>query len=584
MAAFPPAFPILVTLIVLVFVVLLRVDEDVAASWSSVSTIVSRKAGGSGDIRRHGDDYGSGANNIISSHRNGDSACWLTDVFGAVPTAFSHVTKRQCRRRAVSNQGNEASFRLVASRLASGLPINVVAFGGSVCTGMFVGKAKSFAGLMSDFLNGAFPISGTGTNNHTVTNLCHGATGTNQAWESSRAKEHAEAVRDAHLVLVDKGTNDVSDLELKGTWQQPGHERGSDSVKFWTEALIRELRAKAPDAALLWVETAWRDWRDNECGPRGCEAPFHVDSAHTHLEVLEYYDVTQISMLRLLGPLGRPERRSWLDEAYFVDGFHPTRDGHKMITSAIGLLLGDLVDRVEESGRDSLLDTSSHSLSNDANVSTIPPLSLNPRDLDFLALDPMVALDLSDSKIVHRYLVEPGAWSYATDSPRKPKTFMTNATGGDCAVLYLGKPERDVVAVGLNLLFSYEGFGVARVELLEEESVIPANRTGAGRRRNLRAQILQSDTSMRGSLLGQAASSRPAMSALPDTARPFWSTKINCTWASRTSQVSFEKIDLEPTVSSAQQRPGAMKFLRICLDPSSPSNAHKLKLFGVTLY
>lgn len=367
--------------------------------------------------------------------------------------------------------------------------------------------------------------------------MCRDATGTNQAWEA--ATKNRDIVRNAHIFLVDKGSNDIQQNELRGSWLRPGHTRGSDSLQFWTEALVRELRTSAPNAALLWVETAWREWNDINCQKvlkRPCVAPFHRDASHEHLQVLEYYDVMQISMLRLLGPLGSVKSRTWIDQAYFCDPYHPNEDGHKLIASTIGQALDDIIEQKIEGGllfNESLSTATTMNTINATSDSFLPiPITLKEEELKFLSAKPQIQLDLTDPSVVNGSLSEAGAWSYATDVPSKPKTLMTNSTG-DCATLSLGKPTKEMYMLRLNLLFSYEGFGIANVEQVE--------------------------------------GSEARVSLLSET--------ISCKWTSRTSQVS--SVEIKPRRGNT---PGSNIFFKVCLDESSADAEQKLKLFALTLY
>jgi len=507
------------------------------------------------------------------------TTCWLENVFGPTPATFFNISQHMCRHRGVTNLGDETTFHTLLSRLSQRLPVHIVVFGGSVCNGACLnGTQYSFASQLMRFVTKEYPPNVHGTigtteeslhtytpQQHRLTNLCVDATGTNQAWEI--ATQHRHTLRNAHLVLVDKGSNDIQDSELRaGTWKQPGHSRGSESVKFWTEALVRELRSYAPDAALIWVETAWRMHNHANCltikpfGP--CVAPFHVDSAHTHLEVLEYYDVMQISMLRLLGPFGAVEDRKWLDDEYLCDLYHPNRNGHMLIASAIGQVVNNRLEIERERGL--IHDGSLFAANATANVIAtrliLPePITLTPNDLLFLGLKPQVYLNLTDPLVVHQTVTQSGDWKYATDIPSKPKTLMIIHTKGNnntsnfslptpksdkCAVLTLGHPREKMSLLRLKFLFSYQGFGVARIELFETDVYVP---------------------------------SRDTSTTL------FLIETVDCQWTSRTSQISPVEFKL-PRNNTRQTLVRSNLYLRVCLDDSTSAADQKLKLFSVSLY
>ena len=238
------------------------------------------------------------------------------------------------------------------------------------------------------FLKATYPIKGANTN-HTISNLCRDATGTNQAWEATT--KNKDIVCNAHIFLVDKGSNDIQENELKGTWLRPEHTHGSDSLQFWTEALVCKLQTSAPNAALLWVETAWREWNNINCQQVlncPCVAPLHRDASHKHLQVLEYYDVMQISMVRLLGQFGSVKSCTWIDQTYYCgDHYHPNEDGHKLIASTIGQALDNIIEQKREGEfllNESLSTPTTTNTINVTSSSFLPiPITTKEEDLNF---------------------------------------------------------------------------------------------------------------------------------------------------------------------------------------------------------
>jgi hypothetical protein len=133
-------------------------------------------------------------------------------------------------------------------------------------------------------------------------------------------------------------------------------------------------------------------------------------------------------------------------------------------------------------------------------------------------------------------------WRYDTDMAKKPKALMSTESGA-CVWIDLGVHVK-VSALVTAFLYSYEGFGRATLALLEQRT---------------------------------CSASDPR----PELMKEFFTKTITCKWDSKTSQ---EKNQLMNIPENAPQHAQCDKYMRVCMDPSTPEDSRKLKLFGVNVY
>jgi len=200
-----------------------------------------------------------------------------------------------------------------------------------------------------------------------------------------------------------------------------------DSVGFWTEALIRLFRSEYRRAALIWVEVAWMKRgiirNHGEYRPSHDKPPYHFDAALAHQQVLQYYDITQLSMIRVLGPVGDPARRAWAEKNYYCDIVHPNLKGTKLIASMIAQYLSSIVHKQPSSS---------------PSISLFIPesLILKPSDIVRLTDRPAASLIFTEKDVVKGVLLKTDGWSFSTDLVKKLKTLITTKLG--CVTLNMG--------------------------------------------------------------------------------------------------------------------------------------------------
>jgi len=283
--------------------------------------------------------------------------------------------------------------------------------------------------------------------------------------------------------------------------------------------LIRLLRTEFPQSALMWIEVAWR-----VRGSYG-HPPYHVDAAFAHERILQYYDIAQLSMLRVLGPFDDIKRARWIEKNYYCDAYHPNKDGAKLIASMVAQFLFNAVEVAKNT------HLSLPFLRPTPDATWLPtPMILSLADISVLHSKPVLDLTLTDNKVVKRYVKKKtNSWSFATDLARKPKTLMTTTIG--CATLNLGTFPRPVKAISLEWLFSYEGFGKANVTLLTNTTIM--------------------------------------------------TMETECWWDSHTSQLQMLRYEVG---SKPEQNLKLPKYLRVCSIPGGHANATKLKLFSAQIF
>jgi len=159
-----------------------------------------------------------------SEHRY--DTCFLFNYSDDSPRpALLNVTKQMCNR-ATTLQGEEYLFKDVVDRFINNECINVVAFGGSVTCGSYClgGKDFSWINKLVDLFNVYFPCPA----NHTFTNLCQRSTGTSQAFRVANDAKSLKVMKAAHLILVEKASNDGFDGQ-KGNPNQYGHDASQNT-------------------------------------------------------------------------------------------------------------------------------------------------------------------------------------------------------------------------------------------------------------------------------------------------------------------------------------------------------------------
>lgn len=260
-------------------------------------------------------------------------------------------------RRGIENRGSAAYRSAVVARIRRGKCLRIAALGGSITCGVNLcghrdgghapgacghdedvrknerldgahGKKDAWPVWLERFLNHRMPCAG-GT--HTVVNLAVSGKGTN-FW-TDKLEMFKPQLAGVDMIILDAASNDVS--ELIGDTKATSHEWESgllpaSMIQRYTELFIRKVTAEFPEVALVWATVGWRGM-----GPRS-KAPYHHDADSEHDDVLRYYDRDHISLLAALRPFHTKAMRSWEADTLFVDGFHLSLLGHKMVAQLVG--------------------------------------------------------------------------------------------------------------------------------------------------------------------------------------------------------------------------------------------------------
>ncbi len=454
--------------------------------------------------------------------------------FGTMPAIYRGVRVQHCER-AVEWFGNEQRLQEFASKVLMRQCVHLVFLGGSITCGNRA-DGRQYPITFTWLLNRRFPCQG---GEHTMDNLCRGASGSSQAWEVVNSMAARPSINRSSLVFVEKGVNDVDSY-----WNEqiPGVEHGSADVEYWTEAVARAMGRLFPHVPVAWFDLFIAD-------PKNVDPPYERDSDREHRKVVEYYDLPMLSMKRVLGPLSWKPRADWLHDHFFqvpVDYLHPGPAAHELMAGVLMLYVEGLLARANSSdGLQSFL------LPPGSRLGVLPPpLVLSPAEAAFLDAEAVLSLDLSSaSNATKARLVWPGSWSFATDMPKKPRAFMSTQAGGACAMLDLGAIGA-VSTVVVNVLYSYANFGTLLMQLLE-----PADCT---------------ETKV-------PDPSNISAWALP----PQINRTIDCKWDSGTSQVSriTSRVDMK---ARAARRKDCSLVLKLC--NVSPQERSKLKVFSIDFF
>lgn len=428
---------------------------------------------------------------------------------------------------------------------------------------------------------------------HHLSNLCKGATGSPQAFQVLQRHANHETLAKAHLILVDKAINDVvSGPMVSSAWNLDSKQQKKFTTAFWTEAIVRRARSLYPQAAIVYLETSWEEW----CFVRQLKAnaewtvteprprpPFHKDGARDHLAVLEYYDVAQIDLARMLGPIrgGRVGPRGQFLQTWFflTDCVHHTAVGAS-ITAAV------VAEHLANAARAISNNHTLHVWMPFENAVPAETLVLEPQDLGFVMSTAALDLDFELPHVAQQAVAfNDGNWTFATERPGKPAMLYTRTRGACVAVALFNaattttsndetrkRLDRPLVLLWVEMIASYAGFAAAQATIVQE--------TTCGHVAQLRANKAKATTRK-----------QDASDADVEGFMPTWNETqfevlahgvFDCNWADPSSQTRPFLLRLEPD-QRAKQRQGCATLLRLCQVEPNPG-MKKLKLATVTAF
>ena len=514
---------------------------------------------------------------------------WNESALG--PLAGASLSRNTCRR-AVTNHGDERMLDVLARRLLGGQCLNVVVLGGSIGCLLPAQAAIESERLarwplrLMALLDAAWPCPG----GHHLSNLCKSATGSPQAFQVLQRHANHETLAKAHLVLVDKAINDVvSGPMVSSAWNLDSTQQKKFTTAFWTEAIVRRARTLYPQAAIVYLETSWEEWCFVRQLPPSTEwtvekprprPPFHTDGARDHLSVLEYYDVAQIDLARMLGPIrgGRVGPRGQFLQTWFFrnDCVHHTAVGASITAAVVAEYLANAARAINN-------NHALHAWMPFENAVPAETLVLEPQDLAFAMSTAALDLNFELPHVAHQAVAfNDGNWTFATDRPGKPAMLTTNTTGACVAVALLNaaftssneettkRLDRPLALLWVEMIASYQGFGVAQATIVQE--------TVCGHVAQLRAN--------KATTLKQDASDVDVQGFMPTWNETQFEVlargTFDCNWADPSSQTRPFLLRLEP-VQRAKQRQGCATLLRLCQVEPNPDRK-KLKLATVTAF
>lgn len=355
---------------------------------------------------------------------------WLPDLSGAAPPADAEVTVTPAAAwRGCLSAGDSALFAPVGGRLRAGLPLRVLALGGSLTCGAALGNVSrpdrpngtedAWPALLELSLNERVAL--TGGARHSVLNSCRHAVASDTWVDSLAAWAHPSADQvtapanpfaDASfdVVVIETAINDVAELALSGS--RDAHLHPDARVRKYVELLLLQLLDLQPRPALLWLTASSREgpWAGGErLG----------DATWLQAPIIRHHGAAMVSLIDALGPFVSEAQKRFFSYDIRVDGWgHITRLGHALNA---GLVLQTLLSQ-------SL--SSAPMLPGEAAAAYVPRPPLHVTDVDaamYLRARPLSISLLRDGA---NYLQEAGAqgWAVFEDVPGKPG-YIANGTG-----------------------------------------------------------------------------------------------------------------------------------------------------------
>jgi hypothetical protein len=265
------------------------------------------------------------------------------------------------------------------------------------------------------------------------------------------------ALASADIVIIEFGTNDSDG----GFMPLPtGFLDKSKKVQYWTEALINLLKLKCPEAALIYLEAGAWDWKLHVSNRHPRPAPPYQKERDGHLDVLKYYDITQIDMMRMIGPLGTEEKDHYMS-VYFMDIVHPGRWGHSLMASALSFTLREMVANIPEIEAD--FKVAEPTLEQNRKFLVLPE--------DWVPLLASFSVSFMEPNMLEKHTNIKGdgqvtnGWSYDTGKPGKDKMLMSKEQGS-CVDINNVVVKDAITEFSVVVMKSYENFGLLSIALL----------------------------------------------------------------------------------------------------------------------
>ncbi|GBG34658.1 Hypothetical Protein FCC1311_108802 [Hondaea fermentalgiana] len=317
------------------------------------------------------------------------------------------------------------------------------------------------------------------------------------------------------MIIVEASANDIGTIERN------------------VQALIRHVRRNFPHLGMLWLEMATR----NSVGQRKKLKtgsirlpPYRLDAAHDHLEVLSYYDLPQLDILRMIGPGWSEADWNFREGCYFSDPIHPTRYGHNISASVLMFAIEGMLQRAEAQ------DPMTSVQGNQFNSSALPPpMVMDTLMAEFFESKFVESIEFNKEETFSRHVKANENWYFGTDLAKKPKTIMTTSHNS-CITIDLKYSGRISILL-VSLFHSYEGVGIARVGLSEKCTV----------------------TSNKFAPVGKEE-------------------VYDCLWS---EHASVARLHILPQDFSLLGHSGCAKYLRVCSN-ENPDRGAKLKLFSTS--
>jgi len=393
------------------------------------------------------------------SHLNrscADGQCW---DYGAFGDETFKLSCKQMKQTQSSFGDTEARARLL-DKLKSGRCITVLAFGGSITYGNWIGPGGdahqrnaelAFPANLKRWLDLRFPCSSE--SGHDVQNWGHPAVGSNV--HVSKVQELAQQdylpLLHSDWVIVDTAHND--DDQLK-------HE--DDIIKLYTELLARQLLSVPSHPALVWLVTTW-----NLNG----RPPYYNSAWHTHEWVLHYYNIPQLSVITPLLPnLTNVATNSAIQKLYKEgNSLHPKKNGHKILAQIlVHWLLAGCYTGPPQVASDAIFNQP---------VRLPAPMVASQDDVSKFGLfSNFLHIDFTNDEWKEANRFQAHGWMLGEDVPGKPG-FLATAVGAKLLLgLNLQSSKKTLRSITLGFLSSYENMGTMKVSIKVPRNVSQCER------------------------------------------------------------------------------------------------------------
>mmetsp|Transcript_4421 Transcript_4421/g.8490 ORF Transcript_4421/g.8490 Transcript_4421/m.8490 type:complete len:503 (+) Transcript_4421:47-1555(+) len=419
---------------------------------------------------------------VTSSTTPEDFFCWDKSLFDNGESA-PFLTREMCRK-SIRNVGGSRQLEPMMRKLQTGQCIRIGVLGGSISAGHTLKPGElTWAKWLTKKLNRDFkPVSdkkGKPVCQHAVGNMSRKSMSVDH-WISMLSNAgFVKPLRSFDLIILESATNDINELVLHeaaspNDWLPAVLPAPSITERF-VEIFVRKAHILLPSTALMSVTAGWRGLmvQGGRATDPPSQPPYHLDAEDSHLAVLSYYDLPQVSILAALSPLGSLETRTWIQDHIYSDYIcHTNALGHKTMAMLLIHWLETNLAEFDIKKNSGVVDHVH------ASPLTLAPLWVNATDMLHFLFPPVLSVDFTLAPGKEPWLakhasflnieVQIGSWRHFEDRPGKFGLIAQSVTAQPLEFAF--ESDRNFVLVSVGALHSYEGVGAFKAELFSAES------------------------------------------------------------------------------------------------------------------